>query len=54
MNVFGKAIKDVMESKATGMSGSAAVSGTDATDVLGVIAADSVIYGKCRKVPCFR
>lgn len=51
MNVFGKAIKDVMESKATGMSGSAAVSGTDATDVLGVIAADSVIYGKCRKVP---
>ena len=52
MNVFGKAIKDVIEAKATGMTGNAAVSGTDATEVLGVIAADSVLYGKCRKVPC--
>lgn len=51
MNVFGKAIKTVVEGKATGMSGSAALSGKDATDVLGVIAAKSVIFGKARKIP---
>jgi len=51
MNVFGKAIKDVCEGKATGMSGNAVLAGTDATDVLGLISAKSVIYDKARKMP---
>lgn len=50
-NVFGKALKEVAEGKATGMSGNAVLAGTEATEVLGVIAADSVIYQKARKVP---
>lgn len=51
MNVFGKAIKSVVEGKATGMSGAVTLQGTDATDILGIIAAKSVIFGKARKIP---
>lgn len=51
MNVFGKSIKAAIETKATGMTGASVLAGTDATDVLGVIAADSIIFGKARKMP---
>ena len=51
MNVFGKMLKDVAEGKATGMSGAAVLAGTDATEVLGVIAQDSQLYGFANKVP---
>ena len=51
MHVLGKAIKAVCEGKVTGMSGNAALAGEDVTEVLGLIAAKSVIYDKARKMP---